>query len=181
MTAKSDNRKRVRDFFAKEYNKLVNYIYKYVDTRTYNIDPEDIVQDIALNIFEKIDFNIPIENVASYLYRAIRNKIIDYQRKPNRDISLQNFGETDDDNYVLRNLIEDIDLSENEMQNQDMKLELHKAMEKLKPDQLAIILETEFEGSTFEELSERWSVPIGTLLSRKSRAVNKLKQIIKEK
>jgi len=60
-----------------------------------------------------------------------------------------------------------------------MKQKLADAMEELKPDQQAVIMETEFEGVSFEDLSERWNVPIGTLLSRKHRAINKLKQIIK--
>jgi len=108
MTAKSDHRIRFKDFFAKEYNKLVNYIQQYIDTRIYGIEPEDIIQDVALNIFDKLDFNNPIENIAGYLYRAIRNKIIDYQRKPVKDVSLENFTNENEDNYLLKSLMEEI-------------------------------------------------------------------------
>lgn len=55
---------------------------------------------------------------------------------------------------------------------------MFQSIELLKPDQRAIIFETEFEGTSFEELSERWNVPIGTLLSRKHRAIVKLKELM---
>jgi len=34
---------------------------------------------------------------------------------------------------------------------------------------------TEFDGRSFRELSEEWQVPIGTLLARKSRALQKIR------
>jgi len=37
---------------------------------------------------------------------------------------------------------------------------------------------TEFENRTYEELSEEWDVPLGTLLSRRHRALSKLNKII---
>ena len=178
MTAKSDHRNRFKEFFAEEYSKLVNYIHKYVDTRTYGIDPDDIIQDIALNFFDKLDFNNPIENMAAYLYRSIRNKIIDIQRKQKKEIPLEKFVDDNDNNYLLGNLMDDISDVEDEKRRSELKIKLRKALEKLKPDQQAVILETEFEGVSFEELSDRWNVPIGTLLSRKHRAINKLKQIM---
>ena len=100
MNAKSDHSHKFKDFFTNEYQNLVNYIRKYVDTRVYGIDPDDIIQDIALNFFDKIDFNNPIENIAAYLYRAIRNKIIDYQRQPKRSIPLGNFVDNNENNYL---------------------------------------------------------------------------------
>jgi RNA polymerase sigma-70 factor (ECF subfamily) len=55
------------------------------------------------------------------------------------------------------------------------------AIEKLKPEQQEVIIATEFEGYTFEELSEKTGVPIGTLLSRKHRAMAKLYNMLTDK
>ena len=178
MNAKSDHKNKFRELFTKEYGKLVNYIHRYVDTRLYGIDPDDIIQDIALNFFDKIDINSPIENIAAYLYRSIRNKIIDYQRKPIKDVPLESFVDEDDNNYLLRDLMEDISDVDDEHEKSELKIKLGKAIEQLKPDQQAIIVETEFEGQSFEDLSNRWNVPIGTLLSRKHRAIKKLQEIM---
>jgi len=65
-----------------------------------------------------------------------------------------------------------------EITNQDLESKLINAIQQLKPEQQEIIIETEYKNSSFDELSAKWKVPTGTLLSRKSRAINKLKQII---
>ena len=41
-------------------------------------------------------------------------------------------------------------------------------------------LATEIDGFTFRDLAEDWDEPIGTLLSRKSRAVAKLRQLLSD-
>ncbi len=53
-------------------------------------------------------------------------------------------------------------------------------IEELRPDQQDIIIATELEGYTFEELSNEMEVPIGTLLSRKHRAIAKLQKLMNE-
>jgi DNA-directed RNA polymerase specialized sigma24 family protein len=42
----------------------------------------------------------------------------------------------------------------------------------------ALLIATEIEGYSFAELSELWNVPLGTLLSQKSRALNKVKKAL---
>jgi len=39
---------------------------------------------------------------------------------------------------------------------------------------------TEFEEVSFRELSEEWDEPLGTLLSRKARAMEKIRQALKK-
>lgn len=95
-------------------------MHKYLDTNVYGIDPEDIVQDIALKVFDKIDFNNPIENIAAYVFRAIRNQIIDYQRKPDRDIPLSHYSENSL-KFILKDLIDEIADLEDEKENQSSR------------------------------------------------------------
>ncbi|WP_371368122.1 hypothetical protein SRRS_18080 [Sporomusa rhizae] len=52
------------------------------------MDAEDIVADVIFNVFNKIEFQHHCENVLSYIYQSIRNKIIDHLRKPAKTISL---------------------------------------------------------------------------------------------
>jgi RNA polymerase sigma factor (sigma-70 family) len=62
-------------------------------------------------------------------------------------------------------------------------LQMHRLTEaigKLEPRQRAILIATELKGESFRELSEAWGEPIGTLLSRKSRAVKALRQLMDE-
>ncbi len=53
------------------------------------------------------------------------------------------------------------------------------AIQELSDIEQFIINQTEFEGKTFEQLSKELQIPIGTLLSKKHRALNKLYKILK--
>lgn len=54
------------------------------------------------------------------------------------------------------------------------------ALDVLDPKQRAVFLATELDGKSFKELSALWDEPIGTLLSRKSRAVKALKKMLND-
>ena len=54
------------------------------------------------------------------------------------------------------------------------------AIGKLEPRQRAVLIATELKGKSFRDLSEEWGEPMGTLLSRKSRAVKNLKSMLRE-
>jgi len=173
-----ENKRSLKEFFSKEYNKLVNYVRYYFDEKFFTADAEDIIQDVALNIYSKIDINKPIDNVAAYFYRSVRNKIIDIQRKPQNNVALEDFTDNKEKNILL-NSVSDEDFSMEEYEEKEtLEKSLLEAINSLKPDEQALIMETEFEGNTYEELSIRWNVPVGTLLSRKHRAMNKLQRII---
>jgi len=73
MGSPKEQRSKFAVFFAREHQKLSNYV-RGLTTGTTNLDAEDIVQEVALNIFTRVDFNSPVENVAGYIYRALRNR-----------------------------------------------------------------------------------------------------------
>ena len=164
-------------FFRKEYSKLKNYIRSYIsDKPDYNA--EDIIQDVALNLFSRVDFETPVENLAGYIYRAIRNKIIDLQRNKNRKKQIPM--EEIKDHEIVRKWISQIDDHENPEFRETMLEKVFEAMEKLKPEFQGIIWATEFENRTFHELSEELEIPVGTLLSRKHRAIAALQKVFQK-
>jgi len=71
MGSPKEQRSKFVVFFAREHQKLTNYVRGLI-SGTANLDAEDIVQEVALNIFTRVDFNSPVENVAGYIYRALR-------------------------------------------------------------------------------------------------------------
>jgi len=169
-------KKSLDRFFRNEYQKLVNFIRKNLDDRYYEASPEDIIQDVALGLIDKLDLDTQIGNLTGYIYRSIKNKIIDFQKKKQRTVSIENFTDRKNENYLLNTLTDEA-LDENDYTNIEPEI-LHQAILKLRPDEQAVIIATEFENQTFEELSEEWDVPLGTLLSRKHRALSKLHKIL---
>jgi len=178
MKTEKDHRSSLKEFFKREYHNMVGYVRYRLENTFFNADPEDIVQDVALSVFTNLSLDTPVENVAGYFYRAIRNRIVDIYRKPSKVVSIERFTNENDENYLEKSLAEPEDLLMD--QNEKMQALMMEAINKLSADQQAIIYETEFGGHSFQELSDRWNIPIGTLLARKSRAISKLQEILKD-
>ena len=143
------------------------------------MDGEDIVQEVMTNIFNMADVTITIENLAAYLYRSLRNRVIDYLRKKRPDIISLDQELFDGSDLSLSDLLPDTtpDTSD-ELEKKEMLHHMYAAIELLGEDERAVIFETEFEGRSFKELSEEWGIPLGTLLARKSRALEKIRQML---
>jgi RNA polymerase sigma-70 factor (ECF subfamily) len=170
-------KKSLDQFFRKEYRKLVSFVRKNLDERYAEASPEDIVQDVALGLIDKLDLDTQIVNLTGYIYRAVRNKIIDYQKKKQRNVSIETFTDRKNENYLLNTLPDETLVEETDYANIEPEM-LRQAIAQLRPDEQVVILATEFEQRTYEELSEEWEIPVGTLLSRKHRALSKLYKIL---
>ena len=154
-------------FFQKEYFRLVRYVRRLIDDAA-DRDAEDIVQDVILSIFDKADVTIPIENLAAYVYRSLRNKVIDIFRKREEILSLSDVigdARSDTERVVERKELMDF---------------VFRAIDSLPDVQRAVFIATEIEGWSFRELSEEWEIPIGTLLARKSRALQHIRKKLTE-
>ena len=57
---------------------------------------------------------------------------------------------------------------------------LHGALAELEPTQKLILTLVWIEGLSYEEVSEQLGIPLGTVKSRASRAMSRLKEVIKE-
>ena len=170
-------KKSLERFFRDEYYKLVNFARKNLDDRYYEASPEDIIQDVALGIIDKLDLDTQIGNLTGYIYRSVKNKIIDYRNKKQRTVSIKSFTDRKNGNYILNTLTDETSEEEKDYAYIEPEL-LQQAISELRPDEQAVIIATEFEQHTFEELSEEWDIPLGTLLSRKHRALSKLHKIL---
>lgn len=180
MNSYSEQQNRVSGFLTEEYGNLISYVKRNWQVAS-EADAEDIVQDVALNLFTKVDFNTPIENLFAYVYRSLKNKIIDLTRKRREDRLDDYEDDESGENFLLRRIAdENSNPEEKEEQEQMLKLMLD-TLEELRPDQQDIIIATELQGYTFEELSNEMEIPIGTLLSRKHRAMAKLQNLMNDK
>jgi len=66
------------------------------------------------------------------------------------------------------------------LEDAEEQLGMAQALSLLSTAERAVWLAVEMEGFSFRELAEMWNEPIGTLLSRKSRATKNLQRILAE-
>ena len=170
-------KKSLDQFFRNEYKKLLGFARRNAEHRFPEASPEDIVQDVMVGLIDKLDLDVQIGNLTGYIYQSVRNKIIDYQRKKKRNVSIENFTDQKNNNYLLNTLKDEPGDEERDYTNIEPEM-LKLAIAELRPDEQAIIIATEFENQTYEDLSEEWDIPLGTLLSRRHRALSKLQKIL---
>lgn len=172
---KEQRKKNILEFLSNERKTLIGYVRRLIDDVAER-DSEDIVQDVILNIFNKADLTTPIENVAAYVYQALKNKVIDYLRKRRDKVSLDSGWEDDKKSALLRLLPAlRIDLAD-EISRMEAREILFQALSLLNDEERSVLIGTELEGRTFQELAEESGEPLGTLLARKSRAIRKIKE-----
>lgn len=163
------------EFFSRERKRLIGYVRTLIDDAT-DRDGEDIVQDVALGIFDKGDITVPIENLSAYVYQALRNRVVDYFRQRR---SAASFDEEllDYQGLVFADVLSDLSNDASEaVTREEIGRDLDCAIAMLEEKYRNVFQATEIDGYTFQELSEEWNVPIGTLLARKSRAMKKIRE-----
>jgi len=168
MISKNINKNKLQFFLTGEYRALKGFVNSRISD-VADRNAEDIIQDVALKMFSRVDDSSPINNIAAYVYNAIRNKIIDILRT--------NKQKTNFDDEFETQLIEFSELFYGKSDNsysEKMKNELINAITTLKPDYQDIIIAIDFEDYTYKEFSEETGIPEGTLMSRRHRALSLL-------
>jgi len=169
---------KIAEFFTREYLKMSRYVRGRIEDASYR-DSEDIIQDVFAGIFEAADVSRPIENLGAYIYRALRNRIVDLLRSRKTLLSIDAPGT--ETGPALADIIEDPRYdTELDVFNRELNEALYAAIDRLPDDQRAIVIMTEFEGMSYREISLKTGIPAGTLLSRKHRALERIRASLQE-
>lgn len=134
---------------------------------------EQILLDVFTVVWKKIDlFNFKTGNVYSWMIILTRNKAVEY---------LRNKGELakEDDRYedfyvipILDNTIDSLSL------NSAMKAkpEISEALDNLTDAQKYVLLLSFYEGLTLDQIAEKLNIPVPTVRSKITLALNKLRE-----
>ena len=155
----------IGDYISINFNKLKRHL-QYSFEELSEADAEDIIQHTAMKLLS--GNNGSIEYLSSYFYKAITNGAKDFFRKNNRIVLGENI-EPDQVGNV-----------ENDVLNEELGDQIKKALYLLDEKSRYVFIETELKGRSYGELAEETGEPIGTLLSRKSRSVKKLRILLKD-
>lgn len=140
-------------------------------------DAEDLVQDVLLKLFPRLDEMKTIERLSPWLSRVLYRQFVDkYRRQQRQPLNLV------DDDIEQEQLTEQEPISGPEdLANSGLTLGLlNQAIAKLNEDQRQLILLHDVEGYTLPELQEMLDVPLGTLKSRLNRARGQLRALVKK-
>ena len=162
------------EFWSANYNRLVSYVRGMIDDSAHR-SSEDIVQDVILSILDRPDIVAPISDLPAYVFRALRNRIIDFYRSPRKEIISMDM--EDENGISLFDVLPDVKYDpEGSYRRHAQHRLVFDLIRELPETQLEVIIETEFNDRTFQELSRLWNVPLGTLLARKHRCIRAIRE-----
>ncbi len=115
----------------------------------------------------------------SWLMRIVSNTCYDQlryeQRRPHEPLSPED-GEIDHTPH----LFDPVDPPETQVEQHEMAQMIQRAINQLPPDQRLILVLSDVEGFSYQEIAEATDLALGTVKSRLSRARTRLRDILRE-
>lgn len=134
-------------------------------------EAEDAIQDALLTVLEAPQLMGTIESLGGWLFTVIKRRCIDLVRRDSRGRELL-------ETWSLES--PDLDFEASEPESELLHAELldavSEAIEALPPDQREVVIANEIHGLTFAELSRELKVPAGTLMARKKKGMDALRE-----
>lgn len=163
------------DAFKELYERYKIPLFNFILSIVKDIQlSEDIFQETFIKVIEKI-YSYQTSNFKAYLYTVARNLAIDYLRKSHykKEESLTISDKKDtytdiNDGNSNTDLLKNIEINK-----------IRKAIDELDDIYREIIYLKHFSKLTFREISQITGQPIGTLLSRFKRGIEKLREKLK--
>ena len=139
-------------------------------------DAQDVVQDAFLRALEHFhSFRGEGETSArAWLLTIVRNSAYSWQRRHRGDGLTTEFDETQHSDAVAD------DNPEGALLHSDAKEALTRALDRLAPEFREVIVLRELEGLSYKEISAVAGVPVGTVMSRLSRARTRLQEALRK-
>jgi RNA polymerase sigma factor (sigma-70 family) len=166
----AEQNRRISEAIRQEGARLRNFIRKRVpDPR----DVDDILQDAFYELTEAFRSSQPVEHPAAWLFRVVRNRIVDlFRRKPVGSLSDPVASGETGEALLLEDLLPSPeDSPEAAYLRRALLEELEEALDELPDERREVFLAHEIEGRSFKEIAAKTGVSVNTLLSRKHYAV----------
>jgi len=147
------------------YGAYRDSIYTYILIRTGNRDvTEDIVSDVFVKVYEKIDTYNPQYAVSTWVYTIARNTLTDYYRKKKEHIDLDEFDVADESDPLFDLLSQEI-----------TEADLQTALEGLTEQQRACIHQKFYNHKNAKEIAEALDMTHESVRKQLSRAIKTLR------
>ncbi len=158
-------KKQTTDELAKTIENELKDLYRYAFYRLGDKqDAEDIIQDLYINMYTKIDIFDKIDNLRSYIYRALSNNctLLLRKRTQNKIVSIE---------CVEQNILI------TEPKNLEEEFTLINSLLETIPHEQSEVIRLHIHGNrTFVEIADILEIPVNTAKSRFKYGIDKLKR-----
>lgn len=166
-----ESNNEIAGFFSREWDRLLGYLQSRLPVYS-RYEAEDLLQDVALRMVSN-DRSGSLDNIAAYVYTALRNRLRDWVRRKRDTDSLDM---EIADGLTLGDLVSDhVNHPVEELERSFQLNCLYRSLAKLSDEKRELVIAFHFEGKSVSSLARKTGVPTGTLLSRKKRALDELR------
>jgi RNA polymerase sigma factor (sigma-70 family) len=131
-------------------------------------DAEDAVQEVMVALLESPSLLESVDRMAGFLYAVVRRRAIDILRSQSRRHRREGAD-------LVEELLDDRADPAGELESEELARAVAAAIRELPAPLAEAFTANTFEGITFRELSVRTGVPMGTLMARKKRATDRIR------
>ena len=157
----------------------VEYLYRLAWRFTGSVaDAEDLVQDVLLKLFPRTQELLEIERLRPWLARVLYRQFVDSVRKQARSPIVALVTGADGEDNPLDALPAMKDGPEERAELGAWRRRILAALDRLNPEQRAVVTMHDVEGYSLEELETILETPLGTLKSRLHRARQRLRALL---
>ncbi|TAE27518.1 MAG: sigma-70 family RNA polymerase sigma factor [Candidatus Kapaibacterium sp.] len=171
---------QIEHLFRTDRKKFLGFIRQRVRSAE---EAEDILQDVFANVLAASqNVSKPIENLASWVFTSVRNRIIDsYRKKRTESFTDMQFPQSEEASDNFESLIMDYTAGPDTLLMRETIWDaILKALDELPAEQREIFVKNELEGISFRQIADESGVNINTLLARKRYAVLHLRKNLQE-
>lgn len=162
----------LKEIFDRYHRRVYRIAYGVVRERE---DALEIVQEVFIKLYRSIKNFKGKSNFYTYLYRIAMNTAIDHSRMKKPSYSLP---KDDERNLELSNGAEK--RPDHILMQKELEERVNLAMDRLPPDQKAVLIFREIEGLSYYEIAETMGCSIGTVMSRLHYGRKRLRELLKD-
>jgi RNA polymerase sigma-70 factor (family 1) len=164
---RTGNEKAYRTLFDRYFYKLYNYTLKLISDKNVS---EEIVMDVMLAVWQKRDLLNTSLSFSAYLYKSVKNRLIDHLRKQNLPtVSLD------------QSLVEPPSsfITDSRLLHKELECLYRTSLNRLPPQKKRIFTMSREEGSSYKEIADRLQLSKNTVENHMVAALRLLKDQMK--
>ncbi len=173
-------KKKRKDFEKQALNHLDSLYFGALKLTGYREDAEDLVQETYQKAFNRFNQLKDLEKCRPWLYRIMINTWKNLRRKRSREFFPDNLEEWEGSmtQYATVNpQLHQVD-PEADLIHKELWQAVESALTQLHPNYRMAVILSDIEGFSYKEISELMEWPMGTVMSRLSRARGLLGRIL---
>lgn len=162
---RSKDRSAFELVFNSNFNVLVNYAFRFLDTRE---EAEEVVQDVFVKFWDKCEELAPESSIKSYLYRSVHNTCLNQiKHQKVKDAYKQ---------HVINHMERSSEMQFEQSDPDRLRAEILSEIDNLPPRCSEIFKLSRLEGLKYQEIADHLEISVKTVEVQMGKALKVLRE-----